>query len=275
VGAIHSAFGLSERKQTERVIRAMDHPHFHILAHPTGRLIGKREACRLDMERVMEAARERGCALELNSQPQRLDLDDRHCRMAREMGVRVAISSDAHSSGQLRNLRYGVGQARRGWLEADNVLNTLPLEQLLAILQRRWAPSKGRQGPFQLLAALVGQGLQPHTGGALQIARLVIDEQHLPGRRPYPTGDHAIQPRIALADAQPVAVEHLIEMRQKMVARIQSLQPVGLVGEQPHPVSPLPQPVHPFDHPRSQAKALEDLSVHLFRRFFQPGTASE
>ncbi len=136
LGAIHSAFGLSREKQTERLIRAMDNPHLHIIAHPTARLVGKRRACNLDMEQVMDAAIERGCFLELNSQPTRLDLDDLHCRMARERGLRVAISSDAHSAGQLGNLRYGIAQARRGWLEKKDVLNTLDLADLTQVLKR-------------------------------------------------------------------------------------------------------------------------------------------
>ncbi|HIE53943.1 MAG TPA: hypothetical protein EYP90_01965 [Chromatiaceae bacterium] len=114
----------------------MDNPHFHILAHPTARLIGRRGGCRLDMERIMDAALERGCHLELNAQPQRLDLNDVHCRMAKERGLKVVISSDAHSSGQLENLRYGIGQARRGWLEKEDVLNTLGLKRLLKALKR-------------------------------------------------------------------------------------------------------------------------------------------
>ncbi len=136
LGAIHFAFGLSRERQTERVIRAMDNRYFNILAHPTARLIGKRPACDLDMERVMEAALRRGCYLELNAQPQRLDLDDRHCRMAKERGLRIAISSDAHGSGQLDNLRHGVAQARRGWLERGDVLNALGLKALLKALKR-------------------------------------------------------------------------------------------------------------------------------------------
>ncbi len=136
LGAIHSAFGLSRKKQTERVVRAMDNPHFNILAHPTARLIGQRQACRLDMEQVMDAVLERGCYLELNAQPQRLDLNDVHCRMAKERGLKVVISTDAHSSGQLGYLRYGVGQARRGWLEKGDVLNTLGLTALKKALKR-------------------------------------------------------------------------------------------------------------------------------------------
>lgn len=136
LAAIHSAFGLSAQKQTQRVIRAMDNPNFNILAHPTARLIGKRTACRLDMEQVMDAALERGCYLELNSQPQRLDLNDIYCRMAKERGLKVVISTDAHSVGQLNYLRYGVAQARRGWLEKDDVLNSRGVKALLKALQR-------------------------------------------------------------------------------------------------------------------------------------------
>ena len=134
--SIHSAFGLSEKKQTERVIRAMDNPHFNILAHPTARLIGRRPACRLDMEKIMDAALERGCFLELNSQPRRLDLDDIYCRMAKERGLKLAISTDAHSTGQLAYQRYGLAQARRGWLEKADVLNTGGLKALLKALSR-------------------------------------------------------------------------------------------------------------------------------------------
>jgi DNA polymerase (family 10) len=136
LGAIHSGFGLSRQRQTRRVIRAMDNPHFNILAHPTARLIGNRAACNLDMEAIMDAALERGCYLELNAQPERLDLDDIHCRMAKERGLQLAISSDAHNTGQLNYLRHGVAQARRGWLEKGDVLNTLGTEALLRALSR-------------------------------------------------------------------------------------------------------------------------------------------
>ncbi len=136
LGAIHSAFGLSEQKQTARVIRAMDNPRFNVLAHPSARLIDKRSACRLDMEQIMDAALARGCCLELNSQPRRLDLNDVHCRMAKERGLKVVISTDAHSADQLGYLRYGVAQARRGWLEKDDVLNSRRLAALLKALQR-------------------------------------------------------------------------------------------------------------------------------------------
>lgn len=136
VCSIHSKFGLSAEKQTERIIRAMDNPHFKILGHPTGRLIGERAPYRVDMEKIVRAAAERGCCLELNAHPDRLDLDDRHCRLAREAGVKVAISTDAHSDQGLANMRYGVFQARRGWLGKDDVLNTRKTAELLKLLQR-------------------------------------------------------------------------------------------------------------------------------------------
>jgi DNA polymerase (family 10) len=134
VGAVHSKFDLSRVRQTERILRAMDQPHFSILAHPTGRLLDSREPYDVDMLKIVRKARARGCFLELNSHPERLDLLDSHCRMAKDEGVLVAISSDAHSTADLRNLAFGVGQARRGWVERGDVLNTRTLHDLLALL---------------------------------------------------------------------------------------------------------------------------------------------
>ncbi|MDE2605147.1 MAG: DNA polymerase/3'-5' exonuclease PolX [Burkholderiales bacterium] len=148
VGAIHHAFDLPPERQTDRILRAMDHPHFSILAHPTSRLLDERAPCAFDLERVLRHARDRGCFLELNAQPARLDLDDRACRMARDAGVLVSIASDAHGRWELDFLRWGVGQARRGWLEPAQVLNTRPLAQLrrlLAATMGRAAPSSAAQ----------------------------------------------------------------------------------------------------------------------------------
>jgi DNA polymerase (family 10) len=136
VCAVHSGFRLSREKQTERVIRAMDNPHFNILAHPTGRLINQRPAYEIDMERVMDAALERGCYLELNAQPDRLDLNDVHCRRAKEMGLKLAISTDAHTTSNLEYMRFGVDQGRRGWLEPEDVLNTRNWRELKRLLAR-------------------------------------------------------------------------------------------------------------------------------------------
>jgi len=134
VGAVHHRLDLSRDRQTERLLRAMDHPCFSILAHPTGRLIDERPACEIDLPRVIRKARERGCFLELNAHPARLDLTDLACRMAKDEGVLVSIASDAHSTLELDNLRFGVGQARRGWLEAHDVLNTRALQALRPLL---------------------------------------------------------------------------------------------------------------------------------------------
>jgi DNA polymerase (family 10) len=134
VGAVHGRFNLPRARQTERILAAMDNPYFTILAHPTGRLIGERGAYELDMPAIMRKARRRGIAVELNAHPDRLDLTDVHCRMAKDEGVLVAISSDAHSVDGLDVLRYGVGQARRGWLEKKDVLNACPLGELKKIL---------------------------------------------------------------------------------------------------------------------------------------------
>ena len=135
VGAVHSRFNLSNRRQTERIMKAMDHPHFSILAHPSGRLIGRREPYEVDMLRIIRKARERRCFLEINAHPERLDLTDIHCRMAREEGVLLAVNTDAHSMLDLENARFGVGQARRGWLEKSDVLNTRSYAELRKLLK--------------------------------------------------------------------------------------------------------------------------------------------
>lgn len=137
VAAVHGHFGLSRARQTARILAALDNPLVRILAHPTGRLIGEREPYDVDMLAVMRKARSRGVALELNAHPDRLDLNEVHCRMAKDEGVMVAIGSDAHGTDGFEVLRYGVGQARRGWLEAGEVLNTRPLAGV-----RRWLARK-------------------------------------------------------------------------------------------------------------------------------------
>jgi len=137
VCSIHSKFNLSEQKQTERLIRAMDNPYFNILGHATGRLIGDREPYGILLDKVMMAAKERGCLVELNAQPNRLDINDVQCRMAKEMGLKVVISTDAHSSAQLELMEFGIFQARRGWLEASDVANTRNLKALRKLLKRK------------------------------------------------------------------------------------------------------------------------------------------
>lgn len=136
VGAVHSNFNLSRSKQTERIVRAMQHPHFTLLAHPTGRLLQRRAPYDVDMRRIIREARNRGCFLELNAHPDRLDLLDTYCQMAKEEEVLISINSDAHSTYDFSNLRFGIGQARRGWLEKQNVLNTRSLSELRLLINR-------------------------------------------------------------------------------------------------------------------------------------------
>jgi len=136
VGAVHYKFNLGRKQQTERIIRAMDNPHFNILAHPGGRLLNKRPSLDVDMEKLMQAARERGCFPELNAQPARLDLTDSDCMLARELQLKVVISTDAHSTGNLDYMRFGVSQARRGWLGPGDVINTRGLDELRKLLRR-------------------------------------------------------------------------------------------------------------------------------------------
>jgi len=133
VGAVHGKFGLPRARQTERILKAMQNPCFSILAHPSGRLIEERAPYDVDMLAVVRKAKRLGVALELNAHPDRLDLTDAHCRMAKDEGVLVAVNSDAHGVDGFDVLRFGVGQARRGWLEKEDVLNTRPLAGL-----RRW-----------------------------------------------------------------------------------------------------------------------------------------
>jgi len=136
VASVHSHFDFTAAAQTERIIRAMDNRHLSILGHPTGRLIGEREPYALDLDRVTAAARERGCFLEINSQPERLDLNDIHVQMAKDNGVKLAISTDAHSTNSLSYMRFGIDQARRGWLTRSDVINTRPLAELRKLLKR-------------------------------------------------------------------------------------------------------------------------------------------
>lgn len=137
VCSIHYKFRLNPQQQTERILRAMDSPYFTILGHPTGRLIHRREPYGIDLEKIMQKAKERKCFLELNAQPERLDLNSDYCRMAKEFGVKLAISTDAHSIFQLNFMPYGISQARRGWIEKKDVINTYPFNQLQLFFQHK------------------------------------------------------------------------------------------------------------------------------------------
>jgi DNA polymerase (family X) len=134
--SIHSRFALNKEQQTDRIMRAMDNPHFNILGHATGRLLLKRQGYELDIERIMRHAKDRGCFFEINSSPDRLDLSDEDARLAKELGIKIAINTDAHSIHELEFISAGINQARRGWLERADVLNTLPVSQLLKVIRR-------------------------------------------------------------------------------------------------------------------------------------------
>ena len=136
LAAVHTRFRMSEAEMTKRMIKAMENPHVDVVAHPTGRLLGQRESYSVNVERLVEAARRTGTVLEINAGPQRLDLRDTQARMAQERGVKLAINTDAHTRYQLRYMEFGVGTARRGWVEKKNVINTLPLNDLRAFLRR-------------------------------------------------------------------------------------------------------------------------------------------
>ena len=135
VASIHSFMSMERAEITERMLAGMENPYVQIIAHPTGRILLRRDAMAYDMERILDAARRHGIAMECNAAPDRLDLKDTYLRMAKDRGVRVVISTDAHSIKNLELMRYGVQMARRGWIEKKDVLNALPLEEMLAALR--------------------------------------------------------------------------------------------------------------------------------------------
>ncbi len=135
--SIHSAMKMSEEKMTSRLVRAIRHPRVHCLAHPSGRLINRRPEMNINWDRVFEAALDAGIALEINSHPYRLDLDEHRCRTARDMGIPLFINTDAHSPEELDMMEFGVSIAQRGWIRKEDVVNTLPPDRLL-----EWLKSK-------------------------------------------------------------------------------------------------------------------------------------
>lgn len=137
VASVHYNREMSREAMTGRILKAVENPHVNIIAHPTGREINRRKAYELNLERVMEEAKEGGVFMELNGYPSRLDLKDIHCKMAKERGVKISLGSDAHSAEGLKFMKYGIGQARRGWLEREDVINTLSWGELKNILARR------------------------------------------------------------------------------------------------------------------------------------------
>ncbi|MGH2452832.1 MAG: DNA polymerase/3'-5' exonuclease PolX, partial [bacterium] len=144
LAAVHSHFRMSEEEMTRRLASAMASPYVHLVAHPTGRLLSARESYAVNVEALIEAARRTGTALEINAGPERLDLRDSQARLARDRGVRLAINTDAHTRDELRYMEFGVGTARRGWVQPGDVLNTLPLEALRAALEQKRGRSADR-----------------------------------------------------------------------------------------------------------------------------------
>jgi DNA polymerase (family 10) len=136
VASVHSFFDLPREAQTDRVVRAMQNRHVSIIGHLTGRLIGEREPFEIDVDRVLSSARDLGCYLEINAQPERLDLNDIHAHAAKSKGVKLAVSTDSHTVNSFDYIRFGIDQARRAWLTADDVINTRSLAALRKLLKR-------------------------------------------------------------------------------------------------------------------------------------------
>jgi len=136
VCSIHYKLGLSSEKQTRRILKAMENPYFNIWGHPTDREIHKREPIELNMDKIMSEASDRNVFMEINSSPRRLDLNDIHAKMAKERGIKISISTDSHTRDNLKNIRYGVYQARRGWLEADDIINTKSADDIIKMMKK-------------------------------------------------------------------------------------------------------------------------------------------
>ncbi len=149
--SVHSHMNLERAEMTDRILAAIENPYTQIVGHPTGRLVLRRDAYAYDMERILDAARKYGVVMECNASPERLDLKDVHLRMAKERGVKIVISTDAHTTRGLQAMRYGVQMARRGWIEKKDVINTLSLEKLLASLREK--PGAASHGKPRAAAA--------------------------------------------------------------------------------------------------------------------------
>jgi DNA polymerase (family 10) len=136
IASVHTSFRMSERAMTDRIVAAIEHPLIDAIGHPTGRKIEKRAPYGVDMERVIEAAARTGTMIEINASPDRRDLNENHARAAAQGGVRILVNTDAHSFADFDNLRYGIATARRAWLTAEDVANTLPWKQFAKLRKR-------------------------------------------------------------------------------------------------------------------------------------------
>jgi len=137
VASIHSLFNLSEEEQTRRMLQAISNPYVDIIGHPTGRILLGREGYTLDIDAMIDAAAAHGTCIEINASPSRLDLDWRYLHRARDKGIKIPIDPDAHTIDGLDEMRYGVGIARKGWLRASDVLNTMTTDELLDFFKKR------------------------------------------------------------------------------------------------------------------------------------------
>jgi DNA polymerase (family X) len=139
IASVHSHFGQSPAEMTDRLLKAVENPNTSIIGHPTGRLLLRRDAYQFDVDAVLKAAAERRVAMELNAYPDRLDLCDRHLRLAKQYGVKIVINTDSHHTSHLDKIHYGILQARRAWLTKEDVLNTLPVEKFGKAMKHAWA----------------------------------------------------------------------------------------------------------------------------------------
>ena len=138
IASVHSHFNQSSEEVTARLLKAIENPNVSIIGHPTGRMLLRRDAYAYDMEAILKAAVRNKVAMELNAYPDRLDLCDRHLRMAKQHGVKIVINTDSHHTSHMEKIRYGILQARRAWLTPTDVLNTLSVDQFATAMKHGW-----------------------------------------------------------------------------------------------------------------------------------------
>jgi hypothetical protein len=182
--SLHSRLDQPPAVATERVLRAISHPRVHAMAHPTARLIGSREPVKFDMERVLARAAELGVAMEINAHPDRTDLNDAHARQARDKGIGLVINTDAHSTVQLANMRYGVFSARRAGLTKDDVLNARPLADFRRRIRRTGGPAPAAAAPARGMPGQRGGPAPVRAAAPRPGARAGVAEAAGAGKRP-------------------------------------------------------------------------------------------
>jgi DNA polymerase (family 10) len=138
IASVHSHFNQSPAEMTDRLLKAVGNPNVSLLGHPTGRLLLRRDAFSFDIDAVLKEAARKKVAMELNAYPDRLDLNDRHLRLAKEHGVKIVINTDSHHTSHMDKIRFGVLQARRAWLTKEDVLNTLPVQKFAKAMKHAW-----------------------------------------------------------------------------------------------------------------------------------------